>query len=166
MRPWPPKLKSPKHSDPIYNLYNLSVEKSNLQERYENLLVELEQLRGIVSNSPQTGIVALQAEVSKLKKSLESKTRDFDYLSARYQDASAAAVSATSEVKTLNEEVEGLKRRLETDVKAITWESEKKGLLEKIKALEGRCKLLEEQERRFMRKQNDEVKRTSTSPVD
>ena len=102
-------------------------------------------------------MVFLQGEVSRLKKSLESKIDEFNYLAAQYQEASAAAASASLEVKELQIEVASLRRKLEIDVKAITWESEKKGLLDKIKSLEAKCNLLEERERRVLKKQGNVV---------
>jgi len=74
---------------------------------------------------------------------LENKTKDFDYLASRYQDASAAASDSVVEITQLKAEVERLTRRLEMDIKAVTWEGERKMLRERVQELEERCRMLE-----------------------
>jgi hypothetical protein len=91
----------------------------------------------------------------RLTKALDSKTKDFEYVSARYQDASVAAADSAAEVVQLKNELEKLRRRVEMDVKAVSWEGEKKMLLERIQELEVRCKLLEVRDERVQLKQAD-----------
>jgi prophage DNA circulation protein len=133
----------------------LTIEKTNLETRLEEAVQETTTIRNQIAAAPASGPVFLQGEVSRLTKALESKTGDFNYLTARYQDASLAAAESAAEVVELKREVENLKRRVETDVKAVSWEGERKALMDKIQALEERCKLLEDREQRVQKKQGE-----------
>jgi chromosome segregation ATPase len=131
---------------------SLTIAKADIQARLEQSIQETATIREQIAAAPESGPVALQGEIIRLSKAIESKTKDFDYLAAKYQDASAAAAEKAANEFELKKEVEELKRRLEVDVKTISWESEKKAMLQKVKELEERCKLLEERERRAQRK--------------
>jgi chromosome segregation ATPase len=131
---------------------NLTIAKTNLEARLEQSVQETTTIRDQISAAPQSDPVALQGEIMRLSKALESKTKDFEYLAAKYQDASAAAAELAAKELELKNEVEELKRRIEVDVRTIGWESEKKAMLQKLKELEERCKLLEERERRAQQK--------------
>jgi len=126
----------------------LTLQKADLEARLEQTVAENTNLRQTIASAPQSDPVFLQGEVTRLTKALENKNKDFTYLASRYQDASAAASESAAEIAQLKEEMEHLRRRLEMDVKAVTWEAERKTLIEKIKELEGRCKLLEDRDRR------------------
>jgi chromosome segregation ATPase len=130
----------------------LTIAKANLETRLEQSIQETATIRNQIANAPTTDPQYLQNEIMRLTKALESKTTDFDYVTARYQEASAAASESVAEVLSLKAEVERLKRHIETDVRAITWEGEKKALTEKVNELEARCKLLEERGLRIGRK--------------
>jgi predicted nucleic acid-binding Zn-ribbon protein len=125
----------------------LNIQKTDLEARLEQTVADNTALRQQISSAPHSDPVFLQGEINRLVKALENKTKDFDYLTSRYQDASSTASESVLEVSQLKEEVEKLKRRLEIDIKAVTWASEKKVLMEKIQELEARCSLLEERER-------------------
>jgi len=122
----------------------LTIQKADLEARVEQTVTENTALRQQIASAPQSDPVFLTGEINRLTKALENKTKDFDYLAARYQDASASASESVAEVAQLKEETEGLRRRLEMDVKAVTWEGERKALRERIQELEDRCKLLED----------------------
>jgi predicted nucleic acid-binding Zn-ribbon protein len=138
----------------------LTVTKASFEQRLDQSVAETTFIRNHMASAPQNDPVFLQSEILRLTKALETKTKDFEYVSARYQDASAAAVDSATEVTQLKAELEKLKRRVETDVKAVSWEGEKKVLLEKINDLEGRCKLLEQREEKVQLKQADGGKST------
>ena len=131
----------------------LTLQKGELQTRLQQSLDENQSIKDQLAQAEHSNPMFLQGEIMRLTKALESKVRDFDYLAARYQDASGAANESSNAVKELKAEVERLTIRLETDVKAITWAGEKKILVEKIKELEEKCKLLEEREQRIQRKE-------------
>lgn len=59
-----------------------------------------------------------------------------------------SAAESAAEVAELKVEVEKLRRQVEGDVKAVSWEGEKRVLVERVRELEGRCRLLEETGRR------------------
>lgn len=138
----------------------LTVTKAKLDEKLQQSITEVNLLRNQFTSAPQSDPVFLHGEIMRLTKALESKTKDFEYVSARYQDASVAAADSAAEVLQLKAELEKLKRRVEMDVKAVSWEGEKKMLLERIQELEGRCKLLEDRDEKVQRKHADG--RTST----
>jgi predicted nucleic acid-binding Zn-ribbon protein len=131
----------------------LTIAKEDVDARLERSTQETLTLRNQMANAPQTDPLFLQHEILRLTKSLESKTKDFDYLAERYQESSAAASESAGQVGELKKEVEALKRRVEMDVRAVSWEGEKKVLLEKVKVLEDQYKLLEEREQRIKRKE-------------
>lgn len=131
---------------------SLNIAKKDIEARLEQSVQETMTIRGQIAAAPESDPVALQGEIIRLSKSLESKAKDFDYLAAKYQDASAAAAEKAAKEIELKNEVEELKRRLEIDIKTISWESEKEARLQKVKELEERCNLLEERERRAQRK--------------
>ena len=131
----------------------LTIQKTEVQTRLQQSLDENQSIREQLAQAEHTDPKFLQGEIIRLTKALESKTRDFDFLAARYQDASGAANEATSTVTELKAQVEKLTARLEVDVKAVTWDGERKALLDKIKELEGKCKLLEEREQRIERRE-------------
>jgi len=117
-----------------------------------------------MGSAPQTDPLFLQSEINRLTKALGSKTNDFDYLTSRYQEASAVASESSLEVVQLKAELDKLRRQMESNIKMVTWTHEKKMLSDKIKELEDRCKLLEhlleESERRGQ--QNESQPGTST----
>lgn len=134
---------------------SLTVTNSKLEEKLTQSISEVNLLRNQIASAPQSDPIFLQGEIVRLTKALESKTKDFEYVSARYQDASVAAADSAAEVIQLKASLENLRRRVEMDVKAVSWEGEKRMLLERIQELEGRCKLLEEREERVQRKRAD-----------
>jgi len=121
----------------------LSLQRVDLEARLEQTVAENSLLKQQIASAPQSDPVSLQGEVSRLAKALENKTKDFDYLASRYQDASAAASDSVVEINQLKAEVERLTRRLEMDIKAVTWEGERKMLRERVQELEERCRMLE-----------------------
>jgi predicted nucleic acid-binding Zn-ribbon protein len=131
----------------------LTIQKTELQTRLQQSLDEIQSIKEQLSQAAHTDPQFLQGEIIRLTKALESKTRDFDFVAARYQEAGAAANESSNAVIELKAEVEKLTTRLEMDVKAVTWEGQKKVLLDRIKELEGKCKLLEEREQRIQRKE-------------
>ena len=140
----------------------LTIAKQNLEERLEEVNEEVQNLRNQPGAAQQPSPGSLEEEVKRLKRSLDSKTRDFDYLTAVYQDASATASESAMEVVQLKKEVEELKRRIEIDVRAVTWEGEKKALMEKVKSLESKCKLLAETIERLQRKEGTFTEESKT----
>jgi capsule polysaccharide export protein KpsE/RkpR len=133
----------------------LEIQKREVEERLEQTQSEYQSFRNQVSALPPTDPSALQAQIVKLQKSLESKTRDFDYLAAQYQETGAAAAERAGEVGVLTKELEGLRRRVEGDVRKVTWEGERQALIERVAELEERCRLLEERDRRIGNKEGD-----------
>ena len=133
---------------------SLTIQRNDLATRLDGTQQELLTLRTQIANAPTTNPLHLQSEINRLTKALESKTRDFDYTSAQYQDASAKAAESGREVLELRQEVERLRRRLETDVKEITWEAERKVMEERCRVLEEKCKVLEERDRRREEREN------------
>jgi hypothetical protein len=129
----------------------LSIQKTDLQTRLQQSLDENQSIKDQISQATNSDPVFFAGEISRLTKALESKTKDFDFLAGRYQDASVAANEATNEVTELKAQVEKLRTRLDTHVQEVTWEGEKKVLLERIQELEGKCKLLEARERKLQR---------------
>ena len=87
----------------------LTIAKADVDARLEQSVQETMTLRHQMANAPQTDPLFLQHEILRLTKSLESKTKDFDYLAARYQESSAAASESAAEVMELKKEVEELK---------------------------------------------------------
>lgn len=130
----------------------LKIEKADLEVRLEQTNQELQLTRTLMTNAPLSDPRFLQGEVARLTKLLESKVKDFDFVTLRYQESSAAASESAAEVVDLKKELESLKIRLEMDVKAVSWEGEKKVLMEKVSALEEKCKLLEERAERVQEK--------------
>jgi len=130
---------------------HLEIQNHDLEDRLQKTLTEHTAFRDQLSALPNEP-PALQAEILKLQKALENKTRDFDYVTARYQEASAAAASGAMEVAALKAEVEGLRRRVEGDVKRASWEGERAQLIARVGELEERCRLLEEREKRLVEK--------------
>ena len=128
---------------------SLTIAKTDVDARLEHAVQETTTIRNQLSTAPPSDPLYLQGEIIRLSKALESKTKDFDYLAARYQEASAAASESAAEVLALKGEVEKLKRQLEVDVKQISWEGERKVLIARVEELEGRCKLLEERGKRM-----------------
>jgi len=126
----------------------LTIQKTDLSTLLDHNQQELLTLRTVLANAPTTDPLYLQSELNRLTKALESKTRDFDYTSAQYQDASAKAAESGREVLVLRQELEKLRRQVGADLKEITWEAERKALEEKCRALVEKCKVLEERERR------------------
>jgi len=122
----------------------LSLERAGIETRIQETLNENQFLRSKMASAPETDPLHMQSEILRLTKALESKTKDFEFVAARYQEAGAAASENAQEANRLKAEVENLTRRLEVDVKKITWEGERRVLLEKIRELEAKCKLLEE----------------------
>jgi chromosome segregation ATPase len=127
----------------------LSIQKTDLQTRLDLTHQDLLSLRAQIATAPTTDPLHMQAELTRLTKALDSKTRDFDYTSAQYQDASVKAAESGREVVGLRNEVEVLRRRVEGgDIRGRAWEREKRVLGEKCRVLEGKCRLLEEVEKR------------------
>jgi len=119
---------------------SLTIEKAEIQARLDRVVEENTTIRNLIADKPHSDPVFLQSEVIRLSKALDSKTSDFNYLAERYQEASSSAARSAGEVKDLQMQVESLTRRMETDVKAVTWEGEKRALKEKLKALQERCR--------------------------
>src|SRR5437762_4959871 len=74
-----------------FRLDALTIAKEDLQSRLEQSLQETTTLRNQISTAVQSDPLFAQYETIRLARSLESKTKDFEFLAARYQDASAAA---------------------------------------------------------------------------
>ena len=130
----------------------LTIQKTELQTKLQQSLDENQSIKEQISEAVNTDPIVLADKIMKLTRALESKTKDFDFLAARYQDASGAANEARNEVAELKAQVEKLERRVNTDVREVALEGEKKVLLERIKELEGRCILLETREQKLQRK--------------
>jgi hypothetical protein len=126
----------------------LTVVNRDLEHKLEVAIQETAQVKQQIAAAPHTDPLWLSGELTRLTKALESKTNDFNFVSARYQDASVSAAESAAEVAELKVEVEKLRRQVEGDVKAVSWEGEKRVLVERIRELEGRCRLLEETGRR------------------
>src|SRR5271168_3248123 len=126
----------------------LTIQKNDMSTLLDHNQQELLTLRSVMANAPTSDLIHLVFEINRLTKALESKTRDFDYTSAQYQDVSVKAAESGREVLELRQEVEKLRRRVGTGVKEVTWEAERKVLEEKCRALEEKCRVLEERERR------------------
>jgi chromosome segregation ATPase len=129
----------------------LTIEKAGLEGRLEQTNQELQLTRALMTNAPLSDPMFLEGEVARLTKLLESKAKDFDFVTLRYQESSAAASESATEVVELKKELESLKIKLEMDVKAVSWEGEKKVLMEKVSGLEEKCKLLEERAQRVQK---------------
>src|SRR5271167_1079406 len=129
----------------------LTIQKADLEVRLEQTNQELQLTQALITNAPHSDPKFLHSEVARLTKFLESKTKDFDFVTVRYQESSAAASESAAEVVELKKELETLKIRLEMDVKAVSWEGEKKALMEKVSTLEEKCKLLEERAQRVQK---------------
>ena len=132
----------------------LTIQKNDLSTLLEHNQQEVMTLRAVMANAPTADPLYLQSELNRLTRALESKTRDFDYTSSQYQDASAKAAESGREVLQLRQELEKLRRQVGTDVKEVTWEAERKVLEEKCRALEEKCRVLEERERRRKEREN------------
>jgi hypothetical protein len=129
----------------------LTIEKASLEGRLEQTNQEFQLTRALMTNAPLSDPKFLEGEILRLTKLLESKTKDFDFVTLRYQESSAAASESAAEVVELKKELESLKIKLEMDVKAVSWEGEKKALMEKVSGLEEKCKLLEERAQRVQK---------------
>src|SRR5579862_9509695 len=80
---------------------SLTIAKADVDARLEQSVQDTLTLRHHMANAPKVDPLFLQHEILRLTKSLESKTKDFDYLTGRYQESSAAASESAAEVREL-----------------------------------------------------------------
>src|SRR5579859_1108328 len=75
----------------------LTIQKTELETKLQQSLDENQSMKEQISGAANTDPIVLADKIMKLTRALESKTKDFDFLAARYQDASGAANEATNE---------------------------------------------------------------------